>query len=211
MTIDNRESAEPQVAPRARLAAVYSVADPAPLGLGAFAMTTLALSLSNANVWPSGIEAALALALVYGGSAQLLAGMWEFARKNTFGAMAFTSYGAFWIAYYVFIRFQVPGLKPGEVPQAAGVFLFGWTIVTFYLMIASLRVNLAVVGVFVALTVTFVLLTIGAFNSDLTITKIGGWAGVVTAAIAFYASAAGVINETFKKAVVPVFPLAPTG
>jgi succinate-acetate transporter protein len=76
-------------------------------------------------------------------------------------------------------------------------------------MIASFRVSGAVLGVFVALTVTFVLLTIGAFNSNSSITHAGGWAGVVTAAIAFYASAAGVINETFKKDLVPVFPLAP--
>jgi uncharacterized protein len=187
------------------------VADPAPLGLAAFAMTTLALSLSNANIWPAGIGAALALALVYGGFAQLLAGMWEFARKNTFGAIAFTSYGAFWISDYVFAHFLASSIKPAALPSAQGVFLLGWTILTFYLMIASLRVNLAVVGVFVALTVTFVLLTIGAFNSNVSLDHAGGWAGLVTAAIAFYASAAGVINETFKKVLVPVIPLAPRG
>jgi hypothetical protein len=190
---------------------IHIVADPAPLGLGAFAMTTLALSLSNANVWAGGIFAALSLALVYGGFAQLLAGMWEFTRKNTFGAIAFTSYGAFWIAYYVFVHFLVPGMPVKDAPQAVGVFLLGWTILTFYLMIASFRVSGAVVGVFVALDVTFVLLTIGAFQSNANITKAGGWAGIVTAAIAFYASAAGVINETYKKPILPVFPLAPRG
>jgi hypothetical protein len=209
MTIQNHEPGEPLEGADSRLPALQSVADPAPLGLGAFAMTTLALSLFNANVWPAAIFPALALALVYGGFAQLLAGMWEFARKNTFGALAFTSYGAFWISYYVFVHFLVPAIKVGAVPEAAGVFLLGWTILTFYLMIASMRVSGAVLGVFVALTITFVLLTIGAFESNSSLTKAGGWAGVVTAAIAFYASAAGVINETFKKAVVPVFPLAP--
>ena len=181
MTITNDESIESGEGTKARRPVVYSVADPAPLGLGAFAMTTLALSLYNTNIWPAAIFPALALALVYGGFAQLLAGMWEFVRKNTFGA----------------------------VPTAAGVFLLGWTILTFYLMIASLRVSGAVLGVFIALTVTFVLLTIGAFQSNSSITHAGGWAGIVTAAIAFYASAAGVINETFKRALVPVFPLAP--
>jgi hypothetical protein len=179
------------------------------LGLAAFAMTTLALSLYNTNIWPAAVFPALALALVYGGFAQLLAGMWEFVRKNTFGAVAFTSYGAFWISYYVFVHFLAPALKAGLLPTAAGVFLLGWTILTFYLMIASLRVSGAVLGVFVALTVTFVLLTIGAFQSNSSITHAGGWVGIVTAAIAFYASAAGVINETFKKPLVPVFPLAP--
>ena len=209
MTIANDESIEPGAETRIRLPVAHSVADPAPLGLAGFAMTTLALSLFNANIWPAAVFPALALALVYGGFAQLLAGMWEFVRKNTFGAIAFTSYGAFWISYYVFIHFLAPAIKVGAVPTAAGVFLLGWTILTFYLMIASLRVSGAVVGVFVALTVTFVLLTIGAFQSNSSITHAGGWAGIVTAAIAFYASAAGVINETFKKAIVPVFPLAP--
>jgi uncharacterized protein len=196
-----------------RTAAVvtHTVADPAPLGLAAFAMTTLALSLGNANVWPAGVSAALALALVYGGVGQLLAGMWEFSRRNTFGAIAFTSYGAFWISFYVFGRFELGGLTVAAADQASGVFLLGWTILTFYLLIASLRVNLAVVGVFLALTITFVLLTIGNFEAKNSIIKIGGWVGVVTAAIAFYASAAGVINETFKKTVVPVIPLAPRG
>ena len=205
----NHEPGEPLEGADVRLPALQSVADPAPLGLAAFAMTTFALSLMNANIWPAAIFPALALALVYGGFAQLLAGMWEFVRKNTFGALAFTSYGAFWISYYVFVKFLVGALKPALVPSAAGVFLLGWTIFTFYMLIASMRVSGAVGAVFFVLTITFVLLTIGAFNSNSTITHIGGWAGIVTAALAWYASAAGVINETFKKALVPVFPLAP--
>jgi uncharacterized protein len=209
MTIHNHEPGEPLEGADTRTSVLQSVADPAPLGLGAFAMTTLALSLSNTNIWPAAVFPALALALVYGGFAQLLAGMWEFVRKNTFGAIAFTSYGAFWISYYVFLHFLAPGIKVSDAPTAVGAFLLGWTILTFYLMLASLRVSGAVLGVFVALTVTFVFLTIGAFQSSKTLTHVGGWAGVVTAGIAFYASAAGVINETFKRAIVPVFPLAP--
>jgi hypothetical protein len=209
MTVVNEESTEPVAGTPARSPVTHSVADPAPLGLAAFAMTTLALSLYNTNIWPAAVFPALALALVYGGFAQLLAGMWEFVRKNTFGAVAFTSYGSFWISYYVFVHFLAPALKVGLLPTAAGVFLLGWTILTFYLTIASLRVSGAVVGVFVALTITFVLLTIGAFQSNSSITHAGGWVGIVTAAIAFYASAAGVINETFKRPIVPVFPLAP--
>lgn len=193
---------------RAPAIPAYIVADPAPLGLAAFAMTTLALSLGNANVWPAGATAALGLALVYGGFAQLLAGMWEFARKNTFGAIAFTSYGAFWISYYVLGHFLLGSLTPAEAGQAVGVFLLGWTILTFYLMIAALRVNLAVLAVFVALDITFVLLTIGAFEANTNVNKVGGWVGVATAAFAFYASGAGVINDTFKKPLLPVFPLA---
>jgi hypothetical protein len=209
MSITNQEAVEPSEVGKKPAGVVHSVADPAPLGLAAFAMTTLALSLFNTHIWPAAVFPALALALVYGGFGQLLAGMWEFARKNTFGAMAFTSYGAFWISYYVYVHFLAGGIPVKLLPTATGVFLLGWTILTFYLMIASFRVNGAVVGVFVALTITFVFLTIGAFNSSEGMTKIGGWVGIVTAAIAFYASAAGVINETFKKVIVPVIPLAP--
>jgi succinate-acetate transporter protein len=206
-TVDlGTQSAPPERSP---VNPIHIVADPAPLGLAAFAMTTLALSLGNANVWAGGAFAALALALVYGGFAQLLAGMWEFTRKNTFGAIAFTSYGAFWISYYVFGHFVASSIPKADVADAVGVFLLGWTILTFYLMLAALRVSGAVLSVFVTLTVTFVLLTIGAFNSSSGATKAGGVVGIVTAALAFYASAAGVINETYKKPILPVFPLAP--
>jgi succinate-acetate transporter protein len=189
--------------------AVHSVADPAPLGLAAFAMTTFALSLSNTNIWGAGADAAVALALVYGGFVQLLAGMWEFKRKNTFGTLAFSSFGAFWISYYVLGRFILPGVKVTDAPVAVGVFLLGWTIFTFYMTIASFRVSGAVVAVFVLLTITFVFLTIGAFNSNTNMNKIGGWVGIATAAAAWYASFGGVVNETFKKAVIPLMPLAP--
>src|SRR3984957_6081135 len=108
--------------PLASAPVVHRAADPAPLGLAAFAMTTFALSVGNTNVWGPGADAALALALVYGGGVQLLAGMWEFVRKNTFGALAFSSYGAFWISYYVFVKFVAPGLSASDAPVAVGVF-----------------------------------------------------------------------------------------
>jgi succinate-acetate transporter protein len=187
-----------------------SVADPAPLGLAAFAMTTFALSLGNANIWGPGADAAIALALVYGGAVQLFAGMWEFVRKNTFGALAFSSYGAFWIAYYVFVKFVAGGIPAADAPQAVGVFLLGWTIFTFYMVLPSLRVSAAVAAVFILLTITFVLLTIGAFQSNMTVNHWGGYFGIATAAVAWYASFAGVVNETFKQAIIPTIPLGPT-
>ena len=196
-------------APLEVTATVYRVADPAPLGLAAFAMTTFALSVGNANIWGPGADAALALALVYGGAVQIFAGMWEFVRKNTFGALAFSSFGAFWIAYYVFVKFVAPGVSASDAPAAVGVFLLGWTIFTAYMTVASFRVSGAVVAVFVLLTITFVLLTIGAFNSNVNMTKAGGWVGIATAAAAWYASFAGVVNETFRKSVIPTMPLAP--
>jgi hypothetical protein len=172
-------------------------------------MTTFALSIGNTNVWGAAASTALALALVFGGGVQLLAGMWEFVRKNTFGATAFASYGAFWISYYVFVQVIAPGIKPASnLPVATGVFLLCWTIFTFYMTIASFRVSGAVATVFVLLLATFILLTIGAFDSMATVTKAGGWVGVATAAAAWYAATAGVVNETFKKAIVPVLPLS---
>src|ERR1035438_9964468 len=111
------------------------VADPGPLGLAAFAMTTFCLSVSNAGWWHGGgASAAFALALIYGGTAQFAAGMWEFVRKNTFGALAFTSYGAFWIGVYFFINFQ-GGLA---VKGALGLYLLPWILFTAYMTIAAM-------------------------------------------------------------------------
>jgi hypothetical protein len=186
-----------------------SIADPAPLGLAAFALTTFILSLANANVYPAAAGAAVYTAIAYGGTVQLLAGMWEFKRNNTFGATAFSSFGGFWIA--IFFLVQVGKLDPTSPANATvfGTFLLGWAIFTAYMTVASLRVSAAVALVFVLLTATFVLLTIGQLRQDLTITHAGGWVGVATAAAAWYASFAGVVNATFKKVVLPVIPLVP--
>jgi succinate-acetate transporter protein len=184
------------------------VADPAPLGLAAFALTTFILSLANANVYPAAAGAAVYTAIAYGGSVQLLAGMWEFKRNNTFGATAFSSFGGFWIA--VFFMVQVGHIIPGAPGTSTvfGTFFLAWTIFTAYMFIASLRVSGAVALVFLLLTVTFVFLTIGAFHSSSGWTKTGGWFGVATAAAAWYASFAGVTNSTFRRTVLPVYPLA---
>jgi succinate-acetate transporter protein len=172
-------------------------------------MTTFALSISNTNVWGPAAKTALALALVFGGGVQLLAGMWEFVRKNTFGATAFASFGAFWISYYVFAQVIAPGIHTAtDLSIATGVFLLCWTIFTFYMTIASFRVSGAVVAVFVLLLATFILLTVGAFRDLSGVTKAGGWVGVATAAAAWYAATAGVVNETFKRPLVPVLPLS---
>jgi hypothetical protein len=184
-----------------------SIADPAPLGLAAFALTTFLLSLANAKVYPAAAASAVYTAIAYGGTVQLLAGMWEFKRNNTFGATAFSSYGAFWIG--IFFLVQVGHLVPGSATTATvfGSFLCGWAIFTAYMTVASLRVSAAVFVVFLLLTVTFVFLTIGAFHVSTGWTKIGGWLGVATAAAAWYASFAGVANSTFKRTILPVIPL----
>jgi hypothetical protein len=184
------------------------VADPAPLGLAAFALTTFILSLANANVYPKAAAAAVYTAIAYGGATQLLAGMWEFKRNNTFGATAFSSFGAFWIA--IFFLVQVGGLDPTDPANATvfGTFLLGWAIFTAYMTVASTQVSGAVFVVFLLLTLTFVFLTIGQFQSSSGWTHLGGWFGVATAAAAWYASFAGVTNETFKRIVLPTGSIA---
>lgn len=180
------------------------VADPGPLGLAAFAMTTFCLSSANANLWKgAGLESALALAFFYGGTVQLLAGMWEFVRKNTFAALAFSSYGAFWLSFYAIVKFGLPG---GGTDTVA-IFLTGWAIFTLYMTVAATKVNTAVLAVFVLLSITFIFLAIGNWGTPhANLIHIGGYTGLATAVAAWYASAAGVINSTHGKVVLPVGP-----
>lgn len=188
-----------------------AIADPAPLGLAAFALTTFILSSFNAGLIDVGGESVVfGAALFYGGGAQLLAGMWEFRKGNTFGATAFTSYGAFWLAFWGIGRFFTPasGMSAADIRQSVGVFLLGWTIFTAYMFIASIRTNTAVMTVFALLTLTFLALTVGKFGDSSGLTKLGGWLGLVTALMAWYASFAGVTNETWKRVVLPVGPRA---
>src|SRR6266540_1604062 len=185
-------------------AAAASIADPAPLGLAAFALTTFVLSMFNAGLVDNkGEPVVLGLALAYGGGAQLLAGMWEFRKGNTFGATAFSSYGAFWISFWAFVTFFAEGVPA----TAVGLYLIAWGIFTFYMWIASFRTNTAVMVVFLLLWITFVLLGIGDAAGNDTISKLGGWLGLATAVAAWYASFAGVTNFTFGREVVPVRPL----
>jgi len=185
------------------------VADPAPLGLAGFAMTTFILSFLNANLIkePAGVSVVLGLALFYGGIAQLLAGMWEFKRGNTFGATAFASFGAFWLSYWALVK--LPVLVKGDIHAAVGLYLLSWCIFTAYMTLAALRTNLPVLLVFVLLTLTFLFLAIGEFMNDTppdTMTRVGGWFGIFTAVVAWYASMAGVVNATHKKDFLPTWP-----
>jgi succinate-acetate transporter protein len=186
---------------------VWKPADPAPLGLAAFAMTTFVLSMFNANlVNGKGVPVVLGLALAYGGLVQLLAGMWEFRNGNTFGAVAFSSFGAFWISFWALNVFYAKDIG-GNVGHAVGVYLWAWAIFTAYMAVAALRVSAAVLLVFVLLTATFVLLAIGADGNNVSVTEWGGFVGLATAAAAWYASFAAVVNSTFGRTIMPVIPL----
>src|SRR6187200_744814 len=139
-----------------------AIANPGPLGLAAFALTTFVLSMFNAGlVSDKGLPIVFGLALAYGGLAQLLAGMWEFRTGNTFGSTAFCSYGAFWLSYWAFVQFYASKVPAADAGHAVGLYLIAWGIFTAYMFIASLRTTIAIAAVFLLLAVTFVLLGIG--------------------------------------------------
>jgi uncharacterized protein len=162
----------------------------------------------NADLIGKGGEpVVLGLALAYGGLAQLLAGMWEFRTGNTFGAVAFTSYGAFWLSFWAFNQFYAAEVPKADAGHAVGLFLIAWGIFTVYMFIPSLRTTAAIATVFGLLAITFFLLGIGNTGAHPNIIKAGGWVGLATAAAAWYASFAVVTNATFGRAVLPVRPL----
>jgi uncharacterized protein len=208
--MSTRDSIGDRITDAPRFGFGAGIADPGPLGLAGFAGTTFFLSAVNTNILPESVGAVVfGLAIFYGGLAQLLAGMWEFVKGNTFGATAFASFGAFWLSYWYLAEHTAGGLKAGasDINHALGWYLLVWTIFTAYMTIASLRVSLAVLAVFAFLTLTFLFLALGKFasNGD-NLTHIGGWLGFVTAILAWYASFAAVTNATFKRIVLPVFP-----
>ena len=155
---------------------------------------------------PKGTPVVLGLALAYGGIVQLIAGLWEFRTGNTFGAVAFCSFGGFWISFWALKVFYAKEIT-GNVGHAIGLYLWAWAIFTAYMTVAALRVSGAVLLVFVLLTVTFILLAIGATGPHETVTHWGGYFGLATAAAAWYASFAAVLNSTFARTVLPVVPL----
>ena len=189
------------------------VADPAPLGLAAFALTTFMLSGHNATFIPDGIW--IGLAISYGGVIQLLAGMWEFRNRNVFGATAFSSYGGFWLSLGIFVliintqtTFYSAFQNKAQVNSALAWFLIAFAIFNTYMVLWASRVSLATLAVFLTLEVTEILLAVGFLlvahgRTDFWL-HAGGWAGIVTAAVAWYASAAGVVNGMSPKPVVPV-------
>jgi succinate-acetate transporter protein len=187
-------------------------ADPAPLGLAGFALTTFLLSGHNASWIPDLIW--VGPAIFYGGLAQFCAGMWEFRNRNVFGATAFSTYGGFWMGLGIFIVLGVgngnwlKGFSGGDLTNALAGNLFEFAVCNPYMLIDSTRVNMAVFLVFLTLEITEIVLVIGFFNVSHGGTEwwlhAGGWCGVVTAAVAWYASAAGVWNGTAGRKVIPV-------
>lgn len=179
----------------------FRVANPAPLGLSSFALTTFVLSVINAHgrhVTTPNIV--VGLAFFYGGLCQLLAGMWEFVAGNTFGATAFSSYGGFWMAWgaiYVdsFGILTAYQNDPEALASAVGFFLTGWFIFTFLLVICSSRTTVQNFLLFFSLDLAFLFLAIGSYTGSVGVTKAGGWAGIVSAFIAWYNALTGLISK----------------
>ena len=188
--------------------ALPAIADPAPLGLAALALTLLVFSMFNAGLLDrSGEPVVLGMALAYGGVAQLLAGMWEFRRGNTFGALTFGSYGAFWLSFWLLEQFfagRIPGAERGS---AMALFFVSWAILTALLWVASTRTTAVVSLMLFLLTLSFLMLGIGDAGAHDELVKIGGWFGLATAAAALYAAFAGVINTTYERTLLPLVPL----
>ena len=198
--------------PVATVVEAVPAADPAPLGLAAFALTTFLLSGHNASFIPDAIW--VGPALFYGGLAQLLAGMWEFRNRNVFGATAFSTYGGFWLGLgSVVVLADVSktfagGLAGSNLTNALAWFLIAFAIFNTYMLLHSMRVSVAVFFVFLTLEITEIVLAIGFFNLSHGGTQwwlhASGWCGIVTAAVAWYTSAAGVVNGMAPGVVLPV-------
>jgi succinate-acetate transporter protein len=187
---------------------VRLIADPAPLGLGAFALTTFLLSLANAGIMPAEAEPIVfGVALAYGGIAQILAGMWEFRKSNVFGATVFTSYGAFWLSFWAYVTFYAPEVPAELHGTAAGWFLIAWGIFTVLMLVAALRTTAVLALLFAVVAVVFFLLGLGALTASPVLTVTGGFLGIIGAGLAWYLCLAGIAASTFGRPVLPNPPL----
>ncbi|ODV97680.1 hypothetical protein PACTADRAFT_47551 [Pachysolen tannophilus NRRL Y-2460] len=195
---------------------VHKFANPAPLGLSAFALTTFVLSLINAQAM--GLETAnvvVGLAIFYGGLIQLLAGMWEMAVENTFGALALSSYGGFWMSFGA-INIPWFGISAAytntrDLEVALGFYLLGWAIFTFMLMLATMKSTVAFFSLFATLDLTFLLLSVGNLAPSANCTKAGGIVGVITAFVAWYNAYAGLATHENAYVTVKAFPIPVIG
>ena len=204
---ESQMSGRPEQPATTRIVEQPPVADPAGLGLAAFALTTFLLSAVNAG-WVPNSAAWIGYAVAYGGLVQLLAGMWEFRNRNVFGAVAFSTYGGFWLGLAFYVQFveagQIAAHGESQVGTDLGMILLAFAIFNTYMLLWSTQVNAGVFGVFLTLEITEILLFIAEFTGSDVLTIAGGYAGVVTALVAWYVAAAVVINGTTGRTVLPV-------
>lgn len=180
----------------------HTQANPAPLGLIAFGLTTVLLNFHNAGFF--GLSSMiLAMGLAYGGTAQLIAGAMEYKNGNTFATVAFSSYGLFWYSFAILL--MLPKMNLAAAPDAASLaaYLFMWGIFTAVMFVGTLKISRGLQVVFATLTILFFLLALGEVTGNATITIIAGYEGILTGLSAMYVGLAEVINETYRKDVLP--------
>jgi uncharacterized protein len=196
------------VAPRNGSRPVVQFGDPAPLGLAALGITLMIFSMFTSGLLArSGEPVVLGMAIAYGGVVQLLAGMWEVRRGNSFGATAFASFGAFWVSFWLLEQFFIGQVPPGERGSALGLYFVAWAIFSALLWVASTRTTAVTSAMLALLTVSFLLLGIGEAGTHAEIVKVGGWFGLAAAAAALYGALAGVVNGTYARTLLPLVPL----
>ena len=182
------------------------LANPAPLGLMGFGMTTVLLNLHNAGLWPIG-TLILAMGLFYGGIAQIIAGIMEFKKGNTFGTTAFTSYGLFWLTLVFHLLASDQKWWPAPENSAMVAYLFMWGLFTFFMFVSTLRLNRAVQFVFLSLTILFWLLALRDATGSKLIGTIAGIEGIICGASAIYLAMAEVMNEYYGRVILPIGPV----
>lgn len=184
------------------------LANPAPLGLLGFGLTTVLLNLSNAGLYTS-TSMILAMGLAYGGLAQIIAGAMEFKKGNTFGTVAFSSYGFFWWSLVFLLILPDLGLATSSFTEANAMaaYFFMWGLFTFVMFFGTLKANRAIQFVFMSLAILFFLLTASNLSGDATLLKITGWEGVISGLSAVYLGLAEVLNEAHGKAFLPIGPM----
>jgi uncharacterized protein len=183
-----------------------TTANPAPLGLFAFGMTTILLNLHNAGFFAMGTMI-LAMGIFYGGIAQIIVGLMEWKKKNTFGTTAFLSFGFFWLSL-VALKLM-PSLGLGEAQGLTGMvaYLAMWGLFTLGMFFATLKTNRALQFVFASLTILFALLAIGDATGNALILTIAGYEGIICGLSAMYAALAQILNEAYDRVVLPLWPV----
>lgn len=183
-----------------------TTANPAPLGLLGFGMTTVLLNIHNAGFFPLNAMI-LAMGIFYGGMAQIIVGIMEWKKNNTFGTTAFTSYGLFWLTLVGLILMPKLGLAEAASEQAMAAYLFMWGLFTAVMFIGTLRISKALQFVFGSLTILFFLLALGDFTGSAAVKTLAGYEGIICGFSAIYTGLAQVLNEVYDKVVLPLGPV----
>lgn len=183
-----------------------TTANPAPLGLLGFGLTTMLLNFHNAGFYPLD-SMILGMGIFYGGAAQIIVGCMEWKKNNTFGTTAFLSYGLFWLTLVALIVIPKTGVVPKPAPQAFAAYLAMWGFFTGVMFFGTLRLNKALQIVFFLLTVLFFLLAVVKYTGNEELEVIAGYEGILCGFSAVYTGLAQVLNEVYGKVILPLGPV----